>query len=106
MRDQLGGLSSQQAPRMSDIFFFISVFLPWRALMFLFHQAQLILTNDCTGRMLGPWIAWAEFCVGRRMASSWYCLLRRDMQVLKVGCREESTVRVGWLITLLPASVS
>lgn len=60
-RDQLGGLSSQQALRMFDLFFFISVFLPWGPLMFWSHQAQLILTNDCIGSMLGPQI-WA----GRR----------------------------------------
>lgn len=96
-RDQLGGLSSQQALRMFDLFFFISVFLPWGPLMFWSHQAQLILTSDCIGSMLGPqiWAGRRGNSLGSGTVPGRHCLPSRHTQVFRMGCGEESTIGLG-----------
>lgn len=59
--DQLGGLGSQQAPEMFNVLSFLSVILPGRPWMFLFHQVKPIVTNSCFGVGWGPQIlGWEE----------------------------------------------
>lgn len=59
--DQLGGPGSQQAPGMCNLLSFLSVILPGRPWMFLFHQAKPTVANSCFGICWGPQIlGWEE----------------------------------------------
>lgn len=59
--DQLGGLGSQQATGTFNLLSFLSIILPGRPWMFLFHQAKPIVTNSCFGACWGPQIlGWEE----------------------------------------------